>query len=183
MKLPNEPKLGFILLAETEDEGTFNPILPDVSEMIWAGLFFFGLWALMKFVLLPPIIEGRDKRRAMVAAGQDAVSDSEAELAQLKGAHEDRLAQARAEGAAIIDAARSEADGQRAEAVAAVEDQIAKLRAGAQIEVDTARATALAGARGPVSELAVGAAGKVLGTNLDVASNQSVIDTFLGQKG
>lgn len=185
MTLPIEPVIGLLMFAEeaVEDEGTFNPILPTLPEMIWSGLAFFGLWALMKFVLLPPIMEGRDQRRAKVAAGQDSVSGSEAELARIRAAHDERLSGARAEAARITDAARDAAETQRSDAVAAVDVQIAKLRSGTQAEIDTARASALAGARGPVSALAVGAAGKVIGSNLDASSSQSVIDAFLNKAG
>jgi len=170
----------FLLFAEAgEDEGSFNPILPSVPEIIWSAITFFALWALMKFVLLPPILEGRDARRAKVSAGADSVSDADAELAQLRQAHEARLTDARTEAASILDAARAEVDAERAAAVGEVEGNIAKLRANAQAEIDTARASALAGARGTVSELAVGAAGKVLGRNIDQSASQSIIDGFL----
>ena len=184
MTLPIEPIFGLLLFAEeAEDAGDFNPILPTVPEMIWSGLFFFGLWALMKYVLLPPIIEGRSQREARVRTGQDSVSDSESELAQITAAHEERIAAAKAEAAAVIDAARTEADSQRASAVAAVEEEIAKLRANAQAEIASARSTALAGAKDSVSTLAVGAASKVLGQQIDAASSQSVIDAYLSNGG
>ena len=181
MTLTIQPVLGLLSFLEeaAEDEGTFNPILPTLPEMIWSGLFFFGLWALMKFVLLPPIMEGRDQREARVRSGQDSVSDSESELAQITAAHAERIGAAKAEAGSVVDAARDEADGQRAQAVAAVEEEISKLRANAQTEIDSARATALAGAKGAVSQLAVGAAGKVLGREIDLASNQAVIDSYL----
>ena len=170
--------LSFVDAAEEEWDG-INLILPNGAELLWSAIFFFGLWALMKFVLLPPIIEGRNEREARVRTGQDSVSDSESELAQITAAHEERIAAAKAEAAAVLDAARVEADGQRAQAVAAVEDEIAKLRANAQAEIDGARTSALAGAKGAVSQLAVGAAGKVLGRNVDLAANQGVIDSYL----
>ena len=171
---------SFLLFAEAgEEEGSFNPILPSLPEIIWSAITFFALWALMKFVLLPPIMEGRDARRAKVSAGADSVSDADAELAQLHEAHEARLADARSEASSIIEAARSEVDAERAAAVGEVEGNIAKLRANAQGEIDAARSSALAGARGTVSELAVGAASKVLGRNIDLSASQSVIDGFL----
>ena len=30
--------------------------------MVWAAIFFFALWALMKWVLLPPILRGLENR-------------------------------------------------------------------------------------------------------------------------
>jgi len=172
-------KLLLFVEAPAEEWDGINLILPNGAELLWAAVFFFGLWALMKFVLLPPIIEGRNEREARVRTGQDSVSDSESELAQITAAHQERIAVAKAEAAAVVDAAREEADGQRAQAVAAVEDEITKLRANAQADIDGARTTALAGAKGAVSTLAVGAASKVLGHNVDLAANQDVIDAYL----
>jgi len=172
--------MNILLIAETEEEWDgLKLILPDGPELLWTAIFFFGLWALMKFVLLPPIIDGRNQREARVRTGQDSVSDSESELAQIRAAHQERIGAAKAQAAGIVDAAREEADGQRAAAVAAVDDEIAKLRSNAQREIDGARVTALAGAKGAVSQLAVGAASKVLGRNVDLAANQGVIDTYL----
>ncbi len=181
MTLSIEPVLGLLLFAEeaAEDEGTFNPILPTLPEMIWSGLFFFGLWALMKFVLLPPIIEGRNQREARVKTGQDSVSDSESELAQIMAAHEERISAAKAEAAAVVDAVRVEADAERAKAVADVEGTITQLRTKTQGEIDSARTVALAGAKGAVAQLAVGAASKVLGRNVDLSANRGVIDAYL----
>lgn len=183
MTLPIQSLIAFARFVEeaAEEEGDFNPILPTLPEMIWSGLFFFGLWALMKFVLLPPIIEGRNQREARVRTGQDSVSDSESELAQIRAAHEERIAAAKADAAAVIDAARAEADAERAKAVADVEGSIAQLRAKTQAEIDQARTAALAGAKPAVSQLAVGAAGKVLGRSVDLGSNQGVIDAYLSR--
>ena len=54
------------------------------------------------------------------------------------------------------------------------------MRRSAQAEIDQARADALAGMRGDVSSLAVGAAEIVLGRGIDAGSQQSVIDQALG---
>jgi len=172
--------MTLLLFVEAEEEWDgLKLILPDGPELLWTAIFFFGLWALMKYMLLPPIIEGRNQREARVRTGQDSVSDSESELAQITAAHNERIAAARADAASVVDAARQEADGQRAQAVTAVEDEIAKLRSNAQAEIDGARTVALAGAKGSVSQLAVGAASKVLGHNVDMAANQGVIDAYL----
>ena len=39
-----------------------NPILPVVNEMFWTLVFFAILWALMKFVLLPPVMRTFQER-------------------------------------------------------------------------------------------------------------------------
>jgi F-type H+-transporting ATPase subunit b len=180
--LPIAAFSGMLRFTEAgEAEETINPVLPVGFEIFWSAVFFFALLALMKYVLLPPIQQGREQRSARVTAGQDSVSDSESELAQITAAHQERIAAAKAEGAAVIDAARLEAEGQRSQAVAAVEEEISKLRANAQAEIDSATAVALAGAKGAVSQLAVGAATKVLGKSVDAATSQTVIDSYLSK--
>jgi F-type H+-transporting ATPase subunit b len=181
MTLPIASLTGMLALTEEalETEETINPVLPVGFEIFWSAVFFFALLALMRYVLLPPIQQGREERAARSSAGRDSVSDSDSELAQIMAAHKERISVAEGEGAAIVDAARAEADGQRGQAVGAVEEEIAKLRSNAQAEIDAARSTALATAKGSVSQLAVGAATKVLGRPIDLASNQSVIDSYL----
>lgn len=184
---------GFVALVEEEsdqvdvdglpvEEEVINPILPTLNEIVWSALFFFALWAMLKFVLLPPIIAGRDARRAKVQAGKDARGEADSELAELRAAQEQRLAAARAEAARIVDEARDAASQERSEAVSAVEAQIGELRAGAAAEIAGARGQALTAARGDVGSLAVNAAGKVLNRDLDAGAYQSVLDQFLSEK-
>ena len=45
------------------EEKTSNPILPTANEMFWGGLTFVLLWALMKWVLLPPITRLDERAR------------------------------------------------------------------------------------------------------------------------
>ena len=79
----------------------------------------------------------------------------------------------------IMAAARASADEKRAALQAEADAEIADKRRQAQEEIDQARTEALAGLRGDVSSLAVGAASVVLSTDLDVASQQSAIDQAL----
>ena len=165
--------------AHSGEEDIVNPVIPNIYDVIWAAVFFFALWGLMKFVLLPPIIQGRDERRAKAAAARDAVDGAEAELNSIRAEHEEKLASARSEAGRIIDAARADVEADRASQVGAVEAEIAQQKAAASAEVDAARAQAMAGAKGDVGQLAAGAASAVLGRNIDAASQQSILDSYL----
>ena len=87
-----------------------NPILPVANEMFWAFVFFVLLWALMKYVLLPPIMktfqDRADKVRDDLAAAEAAETARITKLEQ----YEAELAGARAEAVALIEQARSEGD-------------------------------------------------------------------------
>lgn len=160
-------------------EDVVNPVIPNVYDMLWAAIFFGLLWALMKFVLLPPIIKDRDERNAKAAAAREAASGADAGLNAIRAEHEEKLAGARAEAGRIVDAARAEVEADRQAAVAAAEADVAQQRAAANAEIESARASALAGARGDVGSLAVGAASAVLGRDLDVGAHQSILDNYL----
>lgn len=163
------------------DDAPPNPVIPEVNEILWAAVFFFLLWAMMKYVLLPPIVRGMQNRANTIQSGQDAADAATAALGAAKRDHEATLADARTEAGTILAGARAAADERRAGMQAEADSEIADMRRDAQAEIDQARAEALAGMRGDVSSLAVGAASIVLGRELDASANQSAIDQALGQ--
>ena len=167
--------------AEVEAEAPPNPVIPEVNEILWAAVFFFLLWAMMKYVLLPPIVRGMKNRADTIQSGKDAADAATAALGVAKRDHEATLAEARAEAGTILAGARAAADERRSVLQADADAEIADLRRDAQAEIDQARADALTGMRGDVSTLAVGAASIVLGRDLDTAANQPAIDQALGQ--
>lgn len=166
--------------AEHSDE-VLNPVIPNIYDMFWALIFFVALWALLRHVLLPPIMAGRNERNAKALAARDATSGAENDLQAIRAEHNEKLASARAEAGRITDEARAEVDADRQAKVSAVEAEVAEKRAAALSEIEAARLSALAGARGDVDSLAVNAAGAVLGKNLDVGANRSVLDSVLNE--
>ncbi len=165
--------------GHAEDEAPPNPVIPEVNEIVWAAVFFLALWALMKYVLLPPIQRGMAMRADTIQGGKDAADAATAALGSARREHDTKLAEARAEANQILAGARAAADEQRAALQADADTEIAELRRQAQSDIDQARADALQGLRGDVATLAVGAASAVLGQDIDVASQQSVIDQAL----
>ncbi len=165
---------------EGDDGGVTNPVLPVWNEVFWAALFFFALWALMKFVLLPPLMAVRAEREDKIRAAKDAADSVDADLGSATADYDAKISAARDEANSIIGQAREEADNRRAELQAAADAEIADLRASADAELATARASALGNMRGDVGDLAVQAAGQVIGSDIDRSAAQSTIDRVLG---
>lgn len=168
-----------LVLAAESTEDPPNPVIPEVNEIVWAAIFFIALWTLMKYVLLPPIQRAMENRASTIQSDRDAADAATSALGSTRRDYEASLAAARSEASDIIAAARGRADEQRAAKQAEADAEIAELRRAAQAEIDDARASALRGMRGDVASLAVGAAGVVLGRELDAGSQQSVIDQAL----
>ena len=104
--------------AETAEVA--NPILLVAEELIWGGACFLLLWALMKFVLLKPILKTMDERAERIQRDLDAAERARDEAAASLAEHEASLASARVEASQIIDAARAEAEARRREILAAL---------------------------------------------------------------
>ena len=171
--------LAIVVAAEEEAGDPPNPVIPVENEIVWAAIFFFALWAMMKFVLLPPILRGMEERSSTIQSGKGAADAATSALGSARRDHEATLAEARSEANAILAGARAAADERRAALQAEADTEIAEMRRSAQADIDQARAEALSGMRGDVSSLAVGAAQIVLGRDLDAGNQQSVIDQAL----
>lgn len=176
--------LALILFAADESsegaaEAAANPILPTINEIFWGAIAFFTLWALVKFVLLPPVLKVMNERDARIQADLDAADAARARAGSAASEVSDQLVDVRAEATAVVDAARAEAEAERATIISAAEADVAALKADAEAEIATARAQAMSGIGPQVAELAASAASKVMDRQVPLSSAQPVVDRFL----
>ena len=106
--------LAIVVAAEEEAGDPPNPVIPVENEIVWAAIFFFALWAMMKFVLLPPILRAMEERSSTIQSGKDAADAATSALGSARRDHEATLAEARSEANAILAGARAAADERRA---------------------------------------------------------------------
>jgi F-type H+-transporting ATPase subunit b len=165
--------------GHSEPEEAPNPVIPELNHLIWALGSFLALWALMKFVLLPPLMKLREERENKVREDREAVDRARAAIGQVQAEYDASLSKARSDADSVIDAARAEAGEHRAAVIGDVTNEIADLRASAAGDLDTSRNAAIGSMRGDVGDIAVAAASAVLGKNLDRAEQQAAIDAAL----
>ncbi len=156
-----------------------NPILPTSNELFWGAVCFFTLWALVKFVLLPPVKQIMDQRADTVRADLDAADQARATAGSAASEVQDQLADVRTEASAVVDAARAEADVEVQQILAAAEAEAELVRSAAAAEVEAARSQALAGVQPQIAALASQAASRVMNRNIDVAAAQPAVTRFL----
>ena len=168
-----------VLAFAEEAEEAPNPVIPELNEVLWAAGSFFVLWALMHYVLLPPLLKLRATREEAVRSDREAVDRARAALGQAQADYNAALAVARAEADGIIDEARTEAAQHRAELLGEATEEIASLRADAASGLQASRGSAIDSLRDDVGDIAVAAASAVLGKPVDRQRVQSVIDNSL----
>ena len=158
-----------------------SPIIPEVDEIIWGGaaflvLFFFMVWKGM------PAVQGAMKDRAdKIASDLDAADTAKSDAAKIKADHEAALAGAKSEANQIIEDARAQADQLKAELTARANEEVAEMRTRAAADADAARSQALNDLRGDVSEIAIGAAERVIGSNLDRDAQSALVDAYIDE--
>ena len=161
-----------------------NPIIPEVTEIIWGGAAFVVLLALMKWKLFPVVKNLMEQRTQRI---QDAIDDADrqrAEAAEVKANYEAELADAKAEAARIVDEAREQAATVRADLQARAEADIAEMRERAAADVEASKRQAIADLQSEVSDIALGAAEAVLGRSLeDPEMQRQLVDDYIARVG
>lgn len=172
---------AFAILA-TEAAETINPVVPDeIGELVWGAIAFFGLWIMMRYVCLPPLMAARERRAEQVRADREGAEAAVVDGERLRREHDEALAQARAEAGRIIDAARTEAETHRSQVLAQAEAGIAQRRQAAIAEVEAARQAAMADVAAAVADLATAAASRVVDKSLDAAAQRQVVESYLNR--
>jgi len=168
-----------------------RPFLADepfslVVDPYWilVAIVQFGIlfWLLQRF-LWRPILTMLQERTAKIREGLDAAEAARREREQMRAEVERLLDEARREAAAIADratkAAESAAAGIRAEAKAAAD----QLRERARADAEQLHQQALAQLRQEVASMAVLAASRVLGREIDARAHRELIERSIDEAG
>jgi len=172
-----------ILAQEVKKDQSPNPILPDMVEIVWGGLAFLILFILMAKYAYPGIQKVMDDRANKIQGDLDAAESAKTEAEQLRSDYDLKLAEAKVEASRIIDDARQEAEVVRQERISAIDGEIAEKRTAAEAEIVAAQDRALQEMRGQVTALAVGAAERIVESNLDAAAQTQLVDNFIDRVG
>ena len=160
-----------------------NPIIPAMDEVIWGTLSFLILFAVMAKYAYPALKKAMDARSEKIQGDLDAADSARSEAESLRAGYDAKLAEAQAEAARIIEAARSDAEQVRQDRIAAIEPEIAEKRAQAEADIEAAKDRALADLRAQVTSLAVGAAEQVVRSSLDEAAYARLVDDYIESVG
>ena len=160
-----------------------SPVLPEVNEIIWGGLFFSVVaFLLIKFAFpaLRETMHAREERiRSELEGAERARTDAESELA----GYQAQLADARSESGRIVEEARQSADQVRRELIAKAEEDAAAVRSRADEDIVLAKERAISELRAEVGTMSIELAEKVVERNLDRDTQMALIDSYIRQVG
>ncbi len=160
-----------------------SPIVPELNEIIWGGLAFLVLVGLMIWKGFPAVRATMEGRTERIRTDLQAAQSAKVEAQKIQQQHEAELAASKANAAKLLDQARQEAAAVKVDLQARAEADIAEMRAQAAAEVQAARQRAIADLQSEVADIVVGAAGRVVEKNLDVATQRDLIDNYIASVG
>ncbi len=173
--------LGDQAVAFASESGEAAGLTINFFWIIVSALNFVVFFYLIFRLVLVPIGRTLSDRRENIEQG---LKDADTARRDREAAADQRqavLAEARREANEILSRGQHLADETREQGVLETKAEIERLRQRAVAEIDAERQRALAEVRGEVAELALLAAGKVVGETMSDARERRLVDEFLTQ--
>jgi F-type H+-transporting ATPase subunit b len=151
--------------------------------VIVAALNFILFLALIWRFAFDPIAKILATRKARIEQGLADADQAQKERAAGAAEHAQVIAEARRESQALIAAAQKSAQELRAADIAATREELARLHEKAAADIASERDRALADLRAEVADLALVAAGKLIGEEMNDARQRRLVEGYLAQSG
>jgi F-type H+-transporting ATPase subunit b len=167
--------------AEAGGEGAGLTI--NLFWVIISSLNFLVFLALIWTFAFKPITRTLEERRAKIEQG---LKDADAARREREAAADERLAtltDARREAKEILDRAQKVADETRQRELEGTRAELERVRIQATAEIASEKDRALAEVRGEIADLALRAAGKVVGETLSAPRERRLVEEFLAEVG
>lgn len=151
-------------------------------------ILFTVINILVLFLFLKKFLFGRvnaimEKRAQMVQADLDHAKETVAEAEQLKTNYLETMSGAQSEAKELIAKAQKIANEQRDQITQQAQRDADRIMANAKKEIVLEQQRSLGSAQSAIADLAMAAASKVVGANLDDAANRDLVDAFLTEEG
>ena len=144
---------------------------------------FIVLLLILQRFLYKPMLNMLHQRQERIRESMEAAERVKQEAARAQESYEKKLEESRREAQAIIAQAAQQAERVREERIASVEDEARQIIAKAKDDAQYERQRVMAELRTQVADLAVQAAGRVLGQALDEKTHRKVVMDFLDESG
>lgn len=152
---------------------------PSIATLLAQIINFLILVAILTKVAYKPLMKALDERHASIANSLETAEQEKVAAEQLKREYQEQLAMARTQAQAIVDKAAKLAEQTKDEIIQEARAEHARLLKQTQEEIARERERAVAELRSEVVSLSIAAASKIIGHNIDAASNAGLVTEFI----
>ncbi len=155
-------------------------VLPATNELIWGTIaFVLFIAVLWRAGVWRRLGQAMDERTHRIKTDLEKAEAARKEAEELVEQRRRQLAQARSEGAGILDEARQRAEEIRRDLVARAEAEAQRIVESARQEIEAERARAAQQLRREVGALAVEVAERIVGGSLDGDRQMQLVDRYI----
>ena len=175
--------MHFFLLQETVQHGAAEVpsglLSPNGGVMVWTLVIFIVLLLVLSKYAFKPITKAVEEREKALADAIAAAQKDRDDSARLLQDQREQIAGARDEAQKIIADARAAAEQVRGTMIEQAHGETGDLLDRARREIAAERDRAIAELRLEAIDLAIAGASRVIGRNMDDASNRQLVESFL----
>ena len=154
----------------------------NIWNFIWAAINLVLLLILMRIFLFMPVRKMMDERTKMVQDDLDKAKKTREEAEALKQQYQEDLSGAKEEVQKILDKAHEDAEPERAAMIRKSQEEAEQIVADAGKSIEDERRRVIAQAQTQIADLAIEAASKIIGENVDDEKNRRLVDKFLSEE-
>jgi F-type H+-transporting ATPase subunit b len=155
-------------------------VVPNLTLLV-QDLAFIVLMVFLVRYLYRPITRVLQARTERIAAGLKAAEEAKRDREAAEKEYQQRLEQARREGQALLDRVAKQGEDLRKLLEAKAREQADALIAKARAEIQQERERAIQDLRAQVADLALLAAGRLLGESLDGPKHRELIERTIAE--
>lgn len=154
----------------------------DIWNFIWSAINIVLLFILLKIFLFKPINKIMDERTKSIQNAIDNAAKTREEAEELKQQYEDSISEAKAEADRIIMKAHEDAETEKAAMMKKSQEEADQIVSAAGKTIENERRRVLQEAQTQIADLAIEAASRIIGENLDDEKNRRLVDEFLSEE-
>jgi F-type H+-transporting ATPase subunit b len=155
----------------------------NLTYLISQIVNFVLLLVLLRMFLYKPIVGMLDRRSEKIKTDLQEAEEARSKAEAAKQEYEEQLEEAREERRSIVAQATEQAEKMREDILAKARAEAQEIVTKTQDEVEYERRQALLGAQDQIADLAIAAAGKVIGESLDEKAHRRLIQEFIAEVG
>ena len=140
------------------------------------------LFVLLRIFLFKPINKMRDERTRTIQDNLDSAEKAKTEAEELRQQYEDSISEAKEKANEIIMKAHEDAENERTAIIRKSQEEAEKIVADADKTIENERKRVLRQAQSEIADLAIEAASRIIGENVDDEKNRRLVDKFLSEE-
>ncbi|WP_024861075.1 F0F1 ATP synthase subunit B [Ruminococcus flavefaciens] len=140
------------------------------------------LFVLLRIFLFKPINKMKAERTRTIQDNLDSAEKAKTEAEELRQQYEDSISEAKEKANQIIMKAHEDAESERSAIIKKSQEEAEKIVADADKTIENERKRVLRQAQSEIADLAIEAASKIIGENVDDEKNRRLVDQFLSDE-